>query len=92
MKNSKVSIKTRSTPVSLSFKGQASKHTTVKWSIERRTSDVFLFLICIISTELPDMLQCHQSKSDHFLEKNTIVVCILIQNIFPLTSIITSAH
>ena len=33
MKNSKVSIKTRSTPASLSFKGQATKHTTVKWSI-----------------------------------------------------------
>ena len=34
MKSSKVSIKTRSTPASLSFKGQATKHTTVKWSIE----------------------------------------------------------
>ena len=33
MKSSEVSIKTRSTPASLSFKGQATKHTTVKWSI-----------------------------------------------------------
>ena len=33
MKSSKVSIKTRSPPASLSFKGQATKHTTVKWSI-----------------------------------------------------------
>ena len=33
MKSSKVSIKTRSTPASLSFKGQVTKHTTVKWSI-----------------------------------------------------------
>ena len=33
MKRSKVSIKTRSTPASLTFKGQATKHTTVKWSI-----------------------------------------------------------
>ena len=33
MKSSNVSIKTRSTPASLSFKGQATKHTTVKWSI-----------------------------------------------------------
>ena len=32
-KSSEVSIKTRSTPASLSFKGQATKHTTVKWSI-----------------------------------------------------------
>ena len=33
MKRREVSIKTRSTPASLSFKGQATKHTTVKWSI-----------------------------------------------------------
>ena len=33
MKSSEVSIKTRSTPASLSFKGQATKYTTVKWSI-----------------------------------------------------------
>ena len=32
-KSSEVSIKTRSTPASLSFNGQATKHTTVKWSI-----------------------------------------------------------
>ena len=35
MKSSEVSIKTRSTPASLSFKGQATKHTTVKWSITK---------------------------------------------------------
>ena len=33
MKSGKVSNKTRSTPASLSFKGQATKYTTVKWSI-----------------------------------------------------------
>ena len=33
MKSSEVSIKTRSTPASLSFKGQVTKHTTVRWSI-----------------------------------------------------------
>ena len=33
-KSSEVSIKTRSTPASLSFNGQATKHTTVKWSID----------------------------------------------------------
>ena len=32
-KSSEVSIKTRSPPASFSFKGQATKHTTVKWSI-----------------------------------------------------------
>ena len=31
-KSSEVSIKTRSTPASLSFKDQATEHTTVKWS------------------------------------------------------------
>ena len=30
MKSSKVSIETRSTPASLSVKGQATKHTAVK--------------------------------------------------------------
>ena len=33
--SSEVPIKTRSTLASLSFKGQATKHTTVKWSIVR---------------------------------------------------------
>ena len=32
-KRSELSIKTRSTPASLSFIGQVGKHTTVKWSI-----------------------------------------------------------
>ena len=32
-KSSEVSIKTRSSPDSFLFKGQATKHTTVKWSI-----------------------------------------------------------
>ena len=32
-KSSEVSIKTRSTPASLSIQGQDTKHTTVKWSI-----------------------------------------------------------
>ena len=32
-KSREVSIKTRSTPDSFSFKGQATKHTVVKWSI-----------------------------------------------------------
>ena len=32
-KSSELSIKARSTPASLSFIGQVTKHTTVKWSI-----------------------------------------------------------
>ena len=32
-KSSEISIKTRSTPASLSFIGQVTKHTTVKWTI-----------------------------------------------------------
>ena len=35
-KSSEVSIQTRSPPASLSFKGQATKHTTVKWSIDKQ--------------------------------------------------------
>ena len=34
-KSSDVSIKSRSMPASLSFKGQATKHTTTKWSAEK---------------------------------------------------------
>ena len=34
-KSREVSIKTRSPPASLSFKGQATKQETVKWYIER---------------------------------------------------------
>ena len=33
MKSNEVSIKTRSTPASLSFIGPVTKHTTVKWTI-----------------------------------------------------------
>ena len=33
-KSCEVSIKARSTPASLSFKGQVTKHRTVKWSIQ----------------------------------------------------------
>ena len=40
MKSSEVSIKTRSPPASLSFKGQATKHTTVKWSIKYYWTDI----------------------------------------------------
>ena len=43
-KSSEVSIKTRSPPASLSFKGQATKHTTVKWSIETTFSDYDAYL------------------------------------------------
>ena len=45
MKSSKVSIKTRSTPASLSFKGQATKHTTVKWSI-RTVAMIIFHCVC----------------------------------------------
>ena len=34
MKSSEVSIKTRSTPASLTIQGQVTKDTTVKWSID----------------------------------------------------------
>ena len=37
-KSSEVFIKTRSPPASLSFKGQETKHTTVKWSITSSTT------------------------------------------------------
>ena len=41
-KNSEVSIKTRSTPASLSIQGQVTKHTTVKWPIRTYISRKFI--------------------------------------------------
>ena len=42
-KSSEVSIKTSSTPASLSIQGQDTKHTTVKWPIGLSQSDgIFL--------------------------------------------------
>ena len=38
MESSEVSIKTRSTPASLTIQGQVTKDTTVKWSIETLNS------------------------------------------------------
>ena len=37
-KGSEVSIKTRLTPASISFTGQVTKHTTVKWTIGQPNS------------------------------------------------------
>ena len=39
MKSSEVSIKTRSTPASLTIQGQVTKDTTVKWSIAGLSSN-----------------------------------------------------
>ena len=41
-KSSEASIKTRSPPASFSFKGQATKHTIVKWSITHRGGGEYL--------------------------------------------------
>ena len=52
MKSSKVSIKTRSTPASLSFKGQATKLTAVKWSVSSarvvQYCDIMRFMILCV--------------------------------------------
>ena len=51
IKSSEVSIKTRSTPASLSFKGQATKHTTIKWSIEATTIKQNKSAVCSIRSQ-----------------------------------------
>ena len=48
MKSSEVSFKTRSTPASLSFKGQVTKHTTVKCSINDNVNNQLLIRTSII--------------------------------------------
>ena len=40
MKSSEVSIKTRSTPASLTIQGQVTKDTTVKWPVASATRKV----------------------------------------------------
>ena len=40
-KGREVFIKTRSTPASYSYKGQATKYTTVKWSIAGTAPSLF---------------------------------------------------
>ena len=42
MKRSEVSIKTRSAPASLSFTGEATKHTTVNWSLLKNATRTVL--------------------------------------------------
>ena len=59
-KSNEVSIKSMSPPISFSFKGQATRHTIVKWSIKGHPSSVssqfvlfsfmFCFCFCIYST------------------------------------------
>ena len=47
-KNIEVSIKTRSPPASFSFKGQATKHTTVKWSISETQSYILYQVLPLV--------------------------------------------
>ena len=49
MKSSEVSIKTWSTPASLTIQGQVTKDTTVKWSVH--THQTSLLLTCIHKSE-----------------------------------------
>ena len=42
-KSSEISIKTRSTPATLSLKGPATKHTAVKWPIKKRQRQRFVY-------------------------------------------------
>ena len=63
-----VSIKTRSTPASLSFKGQATKHASVKWSLLKRLKKNNLFLSTYrqepSDSGIPDSAAGSQSSGD----------------------------
>ena len=63
MKSSKVSIKTRSTPASLSFKGQATRHTTVKWSIHNEIPD----------THYVHVTKCPLDPKNEHIAKQTVL-------------------
>ena len=46
MKSSDVSIKTWSTPASLTIQGQVTKDTTVKWSIVKQNLNIYSVVLC----------------------------------------------
>ena len=71
-----VSTKTRSTPTSFSFRGQAIKHTTVKWSIVILIFFIFMCLLTkimhqgVIGADLSSLL--NENKS---LTSRMAVIC-----------------
>ena len=69
MKRSEVSIKTRSTPASLSFKAQATKHTTVKWCI-----------VCYNKVVLTLKSVGESAECDHSNESLRVVLCCVFVN------------
>ena len=65
-KSSEVSIKAKSTPGSLSFKGQETKHTTVKWSIH-----------VVVKTRTANAKRtCRACRSIVFAHKPIVLWCI----------------
>ena len=62
-KSSEVSIKTRSTPASLSINGQATKHTTVEWSI----GWVWEMYVCLMWCKA---LQCYYASLKYLCSLN----------------------
>ena len=52
MKSSEVSIKTRSTPASLTIQGQVTKDTTVKWSIGSSEACNHMSVKCLLPCHL----------------------------------------
>ena len=59
-KRSEVSIKRRSTPASLSFKGRATEHTTVKWPIQIKPN--FFFSLWEGKTGVPEKTLSERSR------------------------------
>ena len=94
MKSSEVSIKARSTPASLSFKGQATKHTTIKWSIQKHSTVLNKFGLSDTNHQ-----RGRQTRSNRSNEKKTDpetmkpqprLMCYLQHNFFFSLSILSS--
>ena len=82
-KGSEVSIKTRSPPASLSFKGQATKHTIVKWSIEHLSSYahvVHTTVKQVISRRGKNENVCEMSKTEKCTCKACKTICFSLSN------------
>ena len=59
-KSREVSIKTRSPPASFTFKGRATKHTTVKWSIP---VEIIVAIVSAVVRVRPDKFRLERDSN-----------------------------
>ena len=73
-KSSEVTIKTRSTPASLSFKGQATKHLTVKWSICKQPEHKLIITYAFFFKQLETLNTWNKNIGRNLNERRSKIV------------------